>query len=68
MKRRVSQFALLLAIAAVGLPACNTVQGLGKDTEKVGEKIQKEAGRHTDDDDSALRRHHHSSARTGTSG
>ncbi|MBZ4201390.1 MAG: entericidin A/B family lipoprotein [Methylotenera sp.] len=28
---------------AVGLSACNTVQGLGKDIEKGGEVIQKSA-------------------------
>ncbi len=32
---------ILLALAAIG---CNTVQGVGKDIEKVGESIQKKAG------------------------
>lgn len=42
---------LSLLVFAFGLGACNTMKGVGKDTEKAGEKIQKEAGRHTDDDD-----------------
>jgi predicted small secreted protein len=43
-------FLLLLTCAfAFSLSACNTVKGLGKDTERAGEKIQKEAGRHDDD-------------------
>jgi predicted small secreted protein len=37
---------LLLAIgASAGLTGCNTVRGIGKDTERAGEKIQKEADR-----------------------
>lgn len=42
---------LLAAVFAFGLGACNTMSGLGKDTQKAGEKIEKEAERHTDDDD-----------------
>lgn len=35
---------LALALAVVGaLTGCNTMEGLGKDTEKVGEKIQDKA-------------------------
>lgn len=35
---------LALALAVVGaLSGCNTMEGLGKDTEKVGEKIQDKA-------------------------
>jgi predicted small secreted protein len=38
--------ALMLVTAfAFSTTACNTMKGLGKDTEKAGEKIQKEAGR-----------------------
>lgn len=33
-------FASLIAIA---LPACNTMEGAGKDIEKAGEKIQEKA-------------------------
>ena len=36
---------LLVAAFAFSTTACNTMKGLGKDTEKAGEKIQKEAGR-----------------------
>ena len=32
---------LVLIAYAVVLSGCNTVQGLGKDIEKVGEKLQK---------------------------
>jgi predicted small secreted protein len=35
-------FALLGAFLATG---CNTMKGLGKDTERVGEKIQDKASR-----------------------
>ncbi|MBW7900477.1 MAG: entericidin A/B family lipoprotein [Rhodocyclaceae bacterium] len=35
--------ALVLAIAAFAVAACNTVQGIGKDIEKGGEAIQKSA-------------------------
>ena len=47
------KIALLLLVAAFAFStsACNTMNGLGKDTEKAGEKIQKEASRsHTTDD------------------
>jgi predicted small secreted protein len=30
----------------VTLPACNTIQGAGKDIERGGEKIQQEAAEH----------------------
>lgn len=42
---------LILASAfAIGLSACNTMHGIGKDTEKAGEKIQKESDEHKGDD------------------
>lgn len=34
-----------------GIAACNTVHGVGKDTERAGEKIQQEADEHKDSDD-----------------
>ena len=35
---------MMIMLAAVfGLVACNTMQGLGKDVEKTGEKIQEKA-------------------------
>lgn len=42
--------ALLAATFLFGLAACNTMSGLGKDTQKAGEKIEKEAERHVDED------------------
>ncbi len=46
--RKVS-VALLLGAFVIGLTACNTMAGVGKDTQKAGEKIEKEADRHIDD-------------------
>jgi predicted small secreted protein len=34
---------ILLALSTLALAACNTMQGLGKDVELVGAKIQKKA-------------------------
>ena len=31
---------LLMVTAAVLLSACNTINGMGKDVERVGEKVQ----------------------------
>lgn len=41
---------LLLGILTFSITACNTMHGLGKDTEVVGEKIQDEADEHIDED------------------
>jgi len=38
--------ALMLAASYVMLAGCNTVQGAGKDIERGGEKVQKEAQEH----------------------
>ena len=35
--------ALLLVTSIVALAGCNTMHGLGKDIEQVGEKIQKKS-------------------------
>jgi predicted small secreted protein len=43
MKRLI---ALILAMSYVMLAGCNTIQGAGKDVERGGEKIQKEAQEH----------------------
>ncbi|MFN7520097.1 MAG: entericidin A/B family lipoprotein [Lysobacteraceae bacterium] len=43
-------------IAMLVLGACNTMRGVGKDTEAVGEKIQDEAEQHMDDDEKDDRR------------
>lgn len=37
---------LLLATLAVALAGCNTMEGLGKDVKKTGDKIEKAAERH----------------------
>ena len=41
--------AVLLGAFVLGSTACNTMAGVGKDTQKAGEKIEKEADRHIDD-------------------
>ena len=53
MNRFARKLSLSLAIGfiAFGLGACNTMRGVGEDTQKVGEKIQKEADEHDDNDD-----------------
>ena len=38
--------AVLLA-AGFALPACNTVEGFGKDLSKLGDKITEKADKHT---------------------
>jgi entericidin B len=43
MKRLI---ALMLVMSYVLLAGCNTIQGAGKDVERGGEKIQKEAQEH----------------------
>jgi predicted small secreted protein len=42
MKRLTSIFALLLF--TLGLTACETIQGAGRDIENVGEEIDEEVG------------------------
>ncbi len=42
---------LLAGAFALSLSACNTMKGLGEDTEVAGEKLQKEADSHIDDKD-----------------
>jgi len=34
---------LIVAMFVVGLGACNTIKGVGKDIKKVGEKIEEKA-------------------------
>jgi predicted small secreted protein len=41
---------LLIGGFVLTLVACNTIKGVGKDTEVAGEVIQKEADRHIDKD------------------
>ena len=37
---------LFAVVAMLSLAACNTMEGLGKDVKKTGEKIEKAADRH----------------------
>ena len=39
---------LLVSAFIASISACNTVKGVGKDTERAGEIIQKEADQHID--------------------
>ena len=36
---------MLLAMFSMGLTACNTVAGAGKDVQKVGEKVEDASGK-----------------------
>lgn len=38
--RKLASMMAVLALLAFALPACNTVQGVGKDIKKAGEKIE----------------------------
>ncbi len=38
-------FAILAVLASLGLAACNTTEGLGKDVERGGDAIQSTANR-----------------------
>ena len=40
---RTSLLASLLGLSLVGLAGCNTVEGVGKDVQEVGEEIEEEA-------------------------
>ena len=35
--------AILLSVAVLGMYGCNTVEGFGRDVEKLGDKIEKKA-------------------------
>ena len=37
---------LVALLGVLGLSACNTMEGFGKDVSKVGDKIEKSAERH----------------------
>jgi predicted small secreted protein len=45
MKKYHKSFLVLLGSALLVLTGCNTMKGLGKDTERAGEKIQENASR-----------------------
>jgi predicted small secreted protein len=46
MKRLIALMLVLSYGVLAGLAGCNTIQGAGKDVERGGEKIQKEAVEH----------------------
>ena len=48
MKTNIKKIILSTLVGAfiVSLTACNTMKGVGKDTEKAGETIQKEVEKH----------------------
>ena len=46
MKRLIALMLVLSYVVLGGLTGCNTMQGAGKDVERGGEKIQKEAIEH----------------------
>jgi predicted small secreted protein len=37
---------ILAALSVISLNACNTMQGAGRDVEKAGQKVEKEAQEH----------------------
>ncbi len=37
---------LVILLGGVGLAACNTMEGFGKDVGKLGDKIEKSAEKH----------------------
>jgi predicted small secreted protein len=45
MKNFKTTILVLLGSALLALTACNTMNGVGKDTERLGEKIQDKATR-----------------------
>ena len=46
MKRLIALMLAMSYVLLAGLAGCNTIQGAGKDVERGGEKIQKEAQEH----------------------
>ena len=45
MNRKAIAAALMLAVAYI-LGACNTIEGMGRDVEKGGQKVEREAAEH----------------------
>ena len=45
MRTALSKFSMLvmIAVGVIGLSGCNTMQGLGKDVSKLGDKIENKA-------------------------
>ena len=52
MNAKIRKISTLLLISAFsfGVGACNTMKGVGKDTEQAGKKIQQEADEHKNND------------------
>jgi entericidin B len=46
MKRLIALMLVMSYVVLAGLAGCNTIQGAGKDVERGGEKLQKEAQEH----------------------
>jgi len=46
MLSKLMMLLVALSISATTLSACNTVQGVGRDVEKAGQKVQEEAAEH----------------------
>ena len=46
MSRKLVLLLATLVFGSVSLTACNTMQGAGRDVEKVGQKVQEEAAEH----------------------
>lgn len=42
--KRVMAVAVLALFSIVSLSACNTMEGLGKDVKKLGQKVEDKAG------------------------
>jgi predicted small secreted protein len=43
---RIMRALAVVALASLGLAACNTVEGAGRDVERGGQKMQHEANEH----------------------
>ena len=43
MMKRVIKLAIVLVVATALLGGCNTMEGLGKDVQKLGDKIEDKA-------------------------
>ena len=46
MTRKLVLLLATLIFGSIALPACNTMQGAGRDIEKAGAKVQEEAQEH----------------------
>lgn len=44
--RTLQRLAVLLLVLVMGLAACNTINGFGRDVQRAGEKIEDASDRH----------------------